>query len=159
MWKAFEEMERLGWIGPARPRMYTVQAEGCAPIVRAFERGAESAEPWEKPRTYASGLLVPSARGDVLMLRALRESRGGAVAVSDDAMRRAVLEIGAREGIHCAPEGGATLAALVKLVETGRVSPSETVVLFNTGTGLKYPPPAIEARDARGERAASEAGP
>ena len=142
MWKAFDEMERLGWIGPRRPRMVSVQAAGCAPIVRAWERGAETAEPWKDASTYASGLLVPSARGDFLILRALRESGGTALAVTDAAMREAVLEMGRTEGIHAAPEGGSTLAALRALVATGQVRRHETIVLFNTGTGLKYPDPA-----------------
>jgi threonine synthase len=139
MWKAFAEMERLGWIGPQRPRMVSVQATGCAPIVRAWEAGAESAEPWASAATFASGLLVPSARGDFLILRALRKSGGTAIAVTDDEMRAAVLEMGRTEGIHAAPEGGATLAALRRLIEAGKVALDETVVLFNTGTGLKYP--------------------
>ena len=141
MWKAFDEMERLGWIGSERPRMVSVQAAGCAPIVRAYETGAESAGVWDAPATYASGLRVPSARGDFLILRALRESRGAALAVTDAEMHESAREIGRSEGIHAAPEGGATLAALKKLVETGRVARDETVVLFNTGTGLKYPDP------------------
>jgi threonine synthase len=141
MWKAFEEMEALGWIGRERPRMYSVQAAGCAPIVRAFEAGQETAGTWQDPATYASGLRVPAARGDFLILRALRESGGGAVAVTDEEMAGAVREIGAGEGIHAAPEGGATLAALRALLSSGAIRPSEQVVLFNTGTGLKYPDP------------------
>src|SRR5262249_49603427 len=142
MWKAFAEMERIGWIGPNRPRMISVQAAGCAPIVRAWESNAETAEPWTGATAYASGRLVPSARGDFLILKALRESGGTALAVTDAEMREAVLELGRTEGIHAAPEGGATLAALRKLVEAGRIGRKETVVLFNTGTGLKYRAPA-----------------
>jgi threonine synthase len=138
MWKAFQEMERLGWIGSDRPRMFTVQATGCAPIVRAWEAGADAAEPWEGARTYASGLRVPSAIGDFLMLRALRESRGGAVAVSDAAMAEWVHHLGADTGIFVAPEGGATAAAVVSLLERGMISAEDEVVLFNTGSGLKY---------------------
>jgi len=142
MWKAFAEMESLGWIGAKRPRMVSVQAAGCAPIVRAFEAGAATAEPWKGATTYASGLLVPSARGDFLILKAVRESGGTALAVTDEAMRAAVLEMGRMEAIHAAPEGGSTLAALRALLEAGWIGASETVVLFNTGTGLKYSAPA-----------------
>jgi threonine synthase len=141
MWKAFEEMQQLGWIGPERPRMYSVQAEGCAPVVRAWEQGHEFAEPWADAHTYASGLRVPRAVGDFLMLRAIRESGGAAVAVSDDAMREAVLEIGRATGIFAAPEGGATLAAARRLRESGHIRESDEVVLFNTGSGLKYVAP------------------
>jgi threonine synthase len=150
MWKAFSEMEHLGWIGAKRPRMVSVQAAGCAPIVRAWEKGAETAEPWAdapstssgQAATYASGLLVPSARGDFLILRAIRESGGTALAVTDREMREAVLEMGRAEGIHAAPEGGSTLAALRRLQAAGHVAARESIVLFNTGTGLKYPAPA-----------------
>ena len=141
MWKAFDELELLGWIGRGRPRMVSVQASGCAPIVRAFEDSASNAVPWQAPRTYASGLRVPSARGDFLILSALRESRGEAVAVTDQEMYDCAREIGRLEGIHAAPEGGATLAALRKLVRAGKIASREAVVLFNTGTGLKYPDP------------------
>ncbi len=139
MWKAFEEMEALGWIGDHRPRMVTVQAAGCAPIPRAFQAGAEFADPWEGAQTVAAGLRVPAAVGDFLILRALRESGGTAVAVSDDALMAAQMRIGRYEGIFACPEGGATLAALEMLLEQGWLSPDERVVLFNTGTGLKYP--------------------
>jgi len=138
MWKAFDEMEALGWIGSERPKMFTVQAEGCAPVVRAWERGADHAEPWVGASTYASGLRVPGAIGDFLMLRALRESGGGAVAVADKSMAEWVLRIGADTGIFAAPEGGATAAAVPLLLERGMISPSDEVVLFNTGSGLKY---------------------
>jgi len=138
MWKAFDEMERLGWIGPARPKMFTVQAAGCAPVVRAWERGADRADPWDDARTYAAGLRVPSAIGDFLMLRVLRESGGGAVAVPDHEMAEWVRRIGADTGIFAAPEGGATAAAVPRLLAEGRISPEDEVVLFNTGSGLKY---------------------
>ncbi|HEX9057193.1 MAG TPA: threonine synthase [Ktedonobacterales bacterium] len=139
MWKAFAEMEALGWIGPQRPRMISVQSHGCAPIVRAFEEGATSARPWEHAATYASGIRVPSAVGDYLILRAVRESGGCAIAVSEDDIAHHASLIRTLEGIFAAPEGGATLAALVRLRESGQVRADERVVLFNTGTGLKYP--------------------
>lgn len=138
MWKAFAEMEQLGWTSGRRPRMIAVQATGCAPMVRAFERGAERAEEWTDPATIASGLRVPSAVGDALILRAIRESDGTAVAVDDDAMLRAVREIAHSEGIVTSPEGGATLAALERLLERNVIAPSESVVLFLTGSGYKY---------------------
>ena len=138
MWKAFEEMEALGWIGPARPKMFTVQAAGCAPIVRAWESGRTDAGMWEGASTYASGLRVPSAVGDFLMLRVLRESRGGAVAVPDHAMAEWVALLGADTGVFAAPEGGAAAAAVPLLLERGMISAEEEVVLFNTGSGLKY---------------------
>ncbi len=138
MWKAFEEMQAMGWMGDARPRMISVQADGCAPIVRAWERGKDEAEPWENAHTYASGLRVPRAVGDFLMLRAIRESGGAAVAVSDAAMADAVRLIGASTGVFAAPEGGATAAAVAPLLATGVIRPDDEVVLFNTGSGLKY---------------------
>jgi threonine synthase len=138
MWKAFDEMERLGWIGADRPKMFTVQAAGCAPMVRAWEAGAEHADTWEGARTYASGLRVPGAVGDFLILRALRESGGGAVAVSDSAMAEWVANVGSDTGIFAAPEGGATAAAVPMLMDKGLISPDDEVVLFNTGSGLKY---------------------
>jgi threonine synthase len=138
MWKAFDEMERLGWIGSERPRMISVQAAGCAPIVRAWEAGCEAAEPWENAHTYASGLRVPRAIGDFLILRAVRQSGGAAVAVPDEAMREAVRLIGKTTGIFAAPEGGATAAAVPLLLERGLLRRDEEIVLFNTGSGLKY---------------------
>ena len=134
MWKAFDEVEQLGWV-PAghRPRMVSAQAVGCAPIVRAFDRGLDKAEPWDNARTVADGLRVPRAIGDFLILRALRESDGRAVAVSDADMVRNMRELGRLEGISAAPEGGAALGALRTLVQSGAVKPTETVVLFNTG--------------------------
>jgi threonine synthase len=138
MWKAFDEMERLGWIGSARPRMISVQAAGCAPIVRAWESGAEYAEPWQDAETYASGLRVPRAVGDFLILRAVRESGGAAVAVPDAAMEEWTGIVGRLTGIFCAPEGAATAAVLPGLLREGVLRPTDEVVLFNTGSGLKY---------------------
>ena len=138
MWKAFSEMECLGWIDERRPRMISVQSDGCAPIVRAFESGLDRAEPWDDPRTIASGLRVPSAIGDFLMLRALRESGGRAVAVPEDDLVGAVKEIGRLEGIFVAPEGAATVLAVERLIAERQIDAGERVVLFNTGTGLKY---------------------
>ena len=139
MWKAFSELEELGWIGPRRPRMVAVQAEGCAPIVRAFHAGEEFASPWENAATVAAGLRVPQAIGDFLILRALRESGGTAVAVSERELVEGARELAFLEGIYACPEGGATLAALKRLLFQGWVSRKERVVLFNTGSGLKYP--------------------
>src|SRR6185503_11087022 len=138
MWKAFDEMEQMGWIGSKRPRMVTVQAEGCAPIVRAFEEGKCFAELFEDAHTVASGLRVPKAIGDFLILDAIRESGGTAIAVTDEELIAATREIGAAEGIFCAPEGAACLPALKKLIESGEVDKRERVVLFNTGSGVKY---------------------
>jgi threonine synthase len=138
MWKAFDEMEEMGWIGSDRPRMVTVQAEGCAPIVRAFESGATHADEFKNAATVASGLRVPKAIGDFLILDALRKSGGAAVTVSDSELLAAVGEIGALEGLFVAPEGAACLPALRKLVARGDVSPDDQVVLFNTGAGIKY---------------------
>ena len=139
MWKAFDEMERIGWMQPQRrPRMVSVQAEGCAPIVRAFNEGSEKAAMWEGARTVADGLRVPRAIGDFLILRAVRESGGTALAVSDKAMVDGMLAIGAAEGISAAPESGATFAALTRLVEQGAIKPHDSVVLLSTGGALKY---------------------
>ena len=139
MWKAFEELEAIGWIPPGRrPRMISVQAEGCAPIVRAFEQGRASAEPPERPHTIADGLRVPRAVGDFLMLRIIRDSGGTAIAVSDQAMVNGMRQMGRTEGISAAPEGGATVAALEALIEGGLIARDELVVLFNTGGALKY---------------------
>jgi threonine synthase len=138
MWKAFEEMEALGWIGSARPKMIAVQAEGCQPVVRAWEEGAERSEFFPGATTIASGLRVPKALGDFLMLRAIRESGGCAVAVSDAEMLDAGVELATTEGIFAAPEGGACVAALRKLIASEFLSPDDRVVLFNTGSGSKY---------------------
>lgn len=138
MWKAFEEMEQMGWIGPKRPRMVTVQAAGCAPIVRAFRDGTRHADEFQNATTVASGLRVPKAIGDFLILDALRASGGTAVDVTDEELIAAVGEIGAAEGVFCAPEGAACLPALRKLMERGDVKADERIVLFNTGAGVKY---------------------
>ncbi len=138
MWKAFDEMEKMGWIGHERPRMVTVQAAGCAPIVRAFEDGKRFAEEFPNAATLASGLRVPRAIGDFLILDALRESGGTAIAVNDEELIAATREIGAAEGLFCAPEGAACLPALRKMIAAGQVKPEERVVLFNTGAGVKY---------------------
>ena len=138
MWKAFEEMEKMGWIGRKRPRMVTVQAAGCAPIVRAFEEGKRFADEFPNAATTASGLRVPRAIGDFLILDALRASGGTAVSVTDEELIAATREIGASEGLFCAPEGAACLPALRKLIAAGDVKESESVVLFNTGAGVKY---------------------
>lgn len=138
MWKAFDEMEQMGWIGTKRPKMVTVQASGCAPIVSAFEAGKRFADEFPNAATVASGLRVPKAIGDFLILDAIRASGGTAVAVSDAALVAATREIGAAEGVFCAPEGAACLPALQRLLETGLVTPADRVVLFNTGSGVKY---------------------
>ena len=141
MWKAFDELERMGWIGSERPRMYAVQASGCAPIVKAFEEGLEHAERWEDASTVAAGIRVPKAVGDFLILRAVRESGGRAMAVGDPAILRAVDDAARKDGLLLCPEGGATLAAYHEAVRTGLVDEEERVVLFNCATGLKYPMP------------------
>ncbi len=138
MWKAFAELEALGWIGPKRPRMVSVQAEGCAPVVRAFQRGDERVEAWQNAQTIAAGLRVPAVFADRSILRALRESRGNAVAVSDAEILEAQRRLAQGEGIFAAPEGAATLAGLGKLRAQGWVRSDERIVLFNTGSGLKY---------------------
>ena len=138
MWKAFDEMERMGWIGSRRPRMVTVQAEGCAPIVEAFAAGASSGADVPNAHTAASGLRVPKAVGDFIMLDILRNSGGTAVSVTDEDLLAAVKDIGSAEGIFAAPEGAACLPALKKLLARGDVSRHERVVLFNTGAGVKY---------------------
>ena len=142
MWKAFDELEQLGWI-PAgkRPRMVVVQSDGCAPMVRAYESGAARAERWANPVTYASGLCVPAAIGDHLILSTVRESDGIALSVPDSAMAAAQARLGRLEGIFAAPEGGAAVAAVEELVSRGWISSDDRVVVFNTGTGLKYPDP------------------
>jgi threonine synthase len=139
MWKAFEELESIGWkTSRARPRLVSVQAEHCAPIVRAFEEGAERSDMWQNARTLADGLRVPKAVGDFLVLRAVRESGGTALTVTDDEMVAGMRALGSREGVSAAPEGGAALQALKRLVADGRVGRDESVVLFNTGGALKY---------------------
>ncbi len=138
MWKAFDEMEQMGWIGSERPRMISVQAEGCAPIVRAYSAGEEHAEPWADAETIAAGLRVPAAVGDFLMLKAIRDSGGCALSVTDEELMASASKMAAAVGSFPAPEGAATLSALEKLIAQNLVSERERVVLFNTGTGLKY---------------------
>jgi len=138
MWKAFDEMEALGWIDNKRPRMFSVQASGCAPIVRAFEAGEKTAPEFPNAHTVASGLRVPKALGDFLMLKILRESNGGAIAVDDEEMIRVAREVGSSEGLFVAPEGAACFAAFKSLRAAGKIDKSERVVIFNTGSGIKY---------------------
>jgi threonine synthase len=145
MRKAFDELEALGWIGAKRPRMVVVQAEGCAPIVRAFERGERFAEAWEHAQTRAAGLRVPVAIGDYLILDAVRGTGGTAVAVSEEDIESAQLEMGRLSGVYAAPEAAATWAATARLRANGFLGGQEDVVLFITGAGLKYPPPAAIA--------------
>jgi threonine synthase len=152
MWKAFAELEAIGLIGPERPRMVAVQAEGCAPMVRAWERGEEHAERWEGARTVAAGIRVPRAVGDFLILRAVRESGGFAIAVSDAELTAAVEEAARDDGLLLCPEGGATLAACRQGLEQGLVGADDRVVLFNCATGVKYPMPDHS-------RSLSKAGP
>jgi len=140
MWKAFDEMQTLGWIDAKRPRMVSVQAEGCAPVVRAFQAGTERIEPWQHAVTIASGLRVPAVFADRLVMRCLYQSNGNAVSVTDEEILAAQQELANSEGILSAPEGAAPLAALHKLIENGWCKVNETVVLLNTGTGLKYYP-------------------
>ena len=141
MRKAFDELEALGWIGAHRPRMVVVQSEGCAPIVRAFENGERFAEPWQNAQTIAAGLRVPAAIGDYLILDAVRDTSGTALAVSEEAIREAQLEMGRVTGVYAAPEAAATWAATRKLLASGWLGGTERVVLFCTGMGLKYPSP------------------
>ena len=145
MWKAFAELEVLGWIGAKRPRMFAVQAEGCAPIVRAFDEGSEFAEPWQNAQTVAAGIRVPAAIGDFLILRAVRESYGAALAVSDQAIIACQNDVAASDGLLLCPEGAATYAAYEKLIARGELNSNDQVVLFNCATGLKYPMPEASA--------------
>ncbi|HYM72738.1 MAG TPA: threonine synthase [Stellaceae bacterium] len=141
MWKAFAELEAMGWIGTKRPRMVVVQAAGCAPMVKAWEEGAEHAPRWQDAHTFAAGIRVPQAVGDFLILRAVRESGGFATAVDDDAIAAAWQEVAAEEGLLLCPEGAATFAAYCQALADGRVGAGERVVLFNCASGLKYPMP------------------
>ena len=151
MWKAFDELEQLGWLGRDRPRMVAVQAEGCAPIVKAFEEGRERAEPWRDAATVAAGIRVPAAIGDFLILDAVRESGGFAISVTDDAIEGAREEVASQEGLLLCPEGAATHAAYLKSLDEGRIGRRDHVVLFNCATGLKYPMPECgEALDRHG---------
>src|SRR5437867_2615329 len=138
MWKAFAELRRAGWLEGKPPRLYSVQAAGCAPVVRAFEAGTDACAPWPDPRTIAAGLRVPAPRGDRLMLRALRESGGGAVAVTDALLAAAARDLQTLEGVDASPEGGASLAGAVELKARGKLHPDERVVIFNTGAGWLY---------------------
>jgi threonine synthase len=138
IWKALDEMEQLGWIGRERPRMICVQAAGCSPLVDAYNKGEEFAEPFKNPSTLAAGMRVPAAVGDFLVIRAVRESDGTALTVTDNQMIGSVREISECEGIFPAPEGGATLSALKLLLESGEIAKDERVVLLNTGSALKY---------------------
>src|SRR5216110_3139343 len=138
MWKAFDEMEALGWIGQNRPRMFAVQAAGCAPIVRAFEAEEKNAAEVQDAHTIASGLRVPKAIGDFLVLNILRQSNGGAIAVNDDEMICAAAEVASSEGLFVAPEGAACFAALKSLLSSGKISPDQSIVIFSTGSGIKY---------------------
>ncbi len=138
MWKAFSEMEAMGWIDGKRPKMFAVQSEGCAPIVRAFKEGTEFAEPWENPDTLAAGIRVPAAIGDYLILQSLRESGGGAITVSEDEILSDLRAVASLEGMFICPEGAAIVAALRKLLADGTLSPDESILLLNTGSGLKY---------------------
>jgi threonine synthase len=138
MWKVFDELEQMGWIGRERPRMVSVQAEGCSPIVKAYMEGKEESQFFEGANTVAAGLRVPKALGDFLILKAVKESKGTAIAVSDEELMADVRLISRLEGIFACPEGAATISALRKMVEAGEVDGSESVVLFNTGSGLKY---------------------
>ncbi len=139
MWKAFAELEAIGWIGSKRPRMVAVQAEGCAPIVKAYDEGERHAAPWQNAQTIAAGIRVPAAVGDFLILDAVRESNGFAVAVSDDAIHEAHHWCARKQGILLCPEGAATLAALRQELDSGRIKKNERTLLFNCATGLKYP--------------------
>jgi threonine synthase len=146
MWKAFDELEAIGFIGSKRPRMIAVQASGCAPMVKAFEDGVEHAPRWENAHTIASGIRVPQAIGDFLILRAVRESKGFAIAVDDDAITAALDEMAREEGFLLCPEGAATYAAYKQSLKDGRVSKTDQVLLFNCASGLKYPLPKIERK-------------
>jgi threonine synthase len=146
MWKAFDELGRIGWIDGKRPRMVAVQASGCAPIVRAFEQGLDHAPLWQNAHTVAAGIRVPGAVGDFLMLRAIRESNGFAIAVDDDQILKARDEVASAEGLLMCPEGAATYAAYKTALADGRVSGGESAVLFNCAIGLKYPLPGVASR-------------
>ncbi|MSV29228.1 MAG: threonine synthase [Bryobacterales bacterium] len=153
MWKAFAEMETLGWIGSKRPKMIAVQVEGCQPVVRAYNKGDKRSEFWENASTVASGLRVPKPLGDFLILNAVRESGGTAIAVSDRELIDAGVQLATDEGMFIAPEGAACVSALEKLLASGFLSPSERIVIYNTGSGVKY----LEAYSTRFPRnAASE---
>ena len=145
MWKAFAELEALDWIGPRRPKMIAVQASGCEPITRAFHKGAAESESFPEAHTVASGLRVPKALGDFLVLRALRESSGTAISVTDQELLDSALLLARTEGIFAAPEGGACVAAVTQLLQSGFLRSDERILIYNTGSGLKY----LEAYSAR----------
>ena len=151
MWKAFAEMEALGWAGSKRPKMIAVQAEGCQPVVRAFERGETRSEFWQNASTVAAGLRVPKPLGDFLILEAVRASGGACIAVSDEESLDAGVELATAEGMFICPEGAACIAALGKLMQSGFLKPDERIVIYNTGAGLKY----LEAYSTRFPRAAA----
>src|SRR3569623_514169 len=146
MWKAFDELEKIGFIGSKRPRMIAVQAAGCAPMVKAYDEGKEHATRWENAHTIASGIRVPQAIGDFLILRAVRQSKGFAIAIDDPAIEAALHEMAREEGFLLCPEGAATYAAYKQSLADGRVKKSDRVVLFNCASGLKYPLPKIEKK-------------
>jgi threonine synthase len=146
MWKAWQELRELGWISDPLPRLVAVQASGCAPIVRAFDSGASTATPWENAHTLAAGIRVPAALGDFLILKALRDSHGFALAVTDEKIEEARRHVGAADGLLLSPEGAATYAAYLEAAETGRIAPTDRVVLFNCASGLKYPMPPVTQR-------------
>jgi threonine synthase len=150
MWKAWEELSTLGWLEGPLPRLIAVQSTGCAPIVRAFDSGAETATPWENAQTIAAGIRVPAALGDFLILRALRESGGFAIAVADERIDAARAQVAAADGLLLSPEGAATYAAYLAAAEAGRIAPTDEVVLFNCASGLKYPMPPVTERMAVG---------
>ena len=146
MWKAWRELQALGWISAPLPRLVAVQSSGCAPIVRAFECGADTAAPWDNAHTIAAGIRVPAALGDFLILAALRESRGFAIAVADTEIEAARAQVAAADGLLLSPEGAATFAAYLAAARAGRIAPTDQVVLFNCASGLKYPMPAVTQR-------------
>jgi threonine synthase len=146
MWKAFAELEAIGWLGTRKPRMVAVQATGCAPIVKAWKEGAEHAELWEDAHTIAAGIRVPVAIGDFLILEAVRDSGGFAIAVEDDDIAAAQTRAAKDDGLLMSPEGAATLSAYLQALQSGMVDPSERAVLFNCGNALKYPMPPAERR-------------
>jgi len=155
MWRAFHELAVLGWTEGAMPRLIGVQAEGCAPVVRAWDSGAATAVPWENAHTLALGLRVPSPFADALILRAIRESLGTAVSVPEEDLLDGMADLAMHEGCFACPEGGATLAALRRLRASGEIGRDHRVVIYNTGSGLKYPD-AWRAALARQGRAAEE---
>jgi threonine synthase len=146
MWKAFDELEQIGWIGPKRPRMVVVQAAGCAPMVKAWQEGVEHAPRWQNAHTFAAGIRVPQGIGDFLILRAVRESGGFAIAVDDDAIATAWQKVAKAEGLLLCPEGAATYAAYEQALADGRVRPGDRVILYNCASGLKYPMPEAGTR-------------